>query len=792
VPHCAANRFSNLRPSNAVATAQFFFHNIGLVTFQTATMKENNHHFINDQSETSHPTALVSSKTPSTSPTAKNSTISESKFPNPVCNICGVGRISNQLNAVLELSGQFTSCGELEAAGLIGQIPPSTCDSLQDPSFLASCECSTSVRTNEYNTTISSANTTLLMPTFSPTELVPSLIPTNNPTAKPSVSHSMLPSVHPSILITTIEPSKVDLPSLRPSSSPSSSTQDLAITAPSLSSTTLQPVRWKEPTSSTLDSDLDLMFSSGNSEGDVLNVDNDAKPNAGLGIGLGLLVITPLAILVIVIIFEIKRRQRTRNRNKTILPLRSTATQKAHVLRRTRNGAMSVQIIPPTNATKVCDVTERKKSIPRVSSKTEISAKDARAKREMKAATIAYIATLQSTQTARCALATNATSSGATNEMNGEVRSRNQAMLSIKSAPTQTDHVTSQIATGARKIQMDTSVPTTSATSVGAASETKEASSLKSEKRVKRVGSEKEMKDVPSHVATFPDVKSEKRAISTPKERSANNANEAKESKEATDDVATERVHVTRQSATIVPNPQNVRCSLSSATSINAATERMEAVTDVARASSLNSEISAKDELKEETGNGDTSTDNMNAIKRADSTHSSGSISSERRAESEAKESKEATDDADTCKKESRVKNTNCEKEDHSASTPSSAVKKTDATTFYEMLSTLATSTDNMNAIKRADSTHSSGSISSERSAKSAEIEAKESDADTSRKESRVKNTNCEKEDHSASTTSSAVKKTDATTFYEMLSTLQHVFDCNGDTAAWTGENEER
>jgi hypothetical protein len=48
-------------------------------------------------------------------------------------------------------------------------------------------------------------------------------------------------------------------------------------------------------------------------------------------------------------------------------------------------------------------------------------------------------------------------------------------------------------------------------------------------------------------------------------------------------------------------------------------------------------------------------------------------------------------------------------------------VKKTDATTFYEMLSTLATSTDNMNAIKRADSTHSSGSISSERSAKSAE-----------------------------------------------------------------------
>eukprot|EP00984_Skeletonema_dohrnii_P019639 scaffold9443_cov162-Skeletonema_dohrnii-CCMP3373.AAC.3 len=673
---------------------------------------------MNDEKESSYP----STPTPSTSrsPTLNRSTSSETTFPFPVCNICGVENDVGQPNAVLELSGQSISCGELQAAGLIGQIAATSCIDILDSSLMAPCECSTTVMTNEYNTTKPSATPTLLMLTSPPIDLVPSHIPTYTSIVKPSSR----PFVPPSLLITTIEPTiaaKVDLPSQRPSSSPSSSTHhDLAITAPSPSSTTTtkKPTPSKNPSSSSLESDL--VFSSGNIEGDLLSEDDNSEANAGVGIGMGLLVITPLAILVLGIIYEIKRRQRRRNRNKTVLPLRNTPISKDHVTAHKRQNATRVQntqnvrSIPTTNAAGKDAVKETMKALTRVdiaSSSKEISTKCASFVKETKEAT-ADVATSQTS-----APTTGTTRASDAKEKN-EAATRVDIARSLKRVDSDKDASAGQEmknATGGgdsvQNNQIARSIPTTSKASAEAeaAAETKKAAihvgiasnlnreiSVKDAIVVRETNESSDEISVNSSSSTRSSGSIQSMTSLIIRKRPKNLS--AKETKESSASIATQKDHVTRQIAAVVQRTQTqtARDSSRSTIRVGAATEAKEVVAGVDFANRSKSEISTKGasaekETKEATSANATTLPDEVSVNSSSSTQSSESIQSMtsfaikiKRTKSviAAKDLKKDIDDVDvsTSPDKTRVKNT---------TNSSRIVKKDDAATFFEMLSTL-------------------------------------------------------------------------------------------------------
>jgi len=629
--------------------------------------------------------------------------------------------ISNPWVHLLELSGQSISCGELQAAGLIGKIAATSCIDILDSSLMAPCQCSTTVMTNEYNTTKPSATPTLLMPTSPPIDLVPSHIPTYTSIMKPSSR----PSVPPSLLITTIEPTiaaKVDLPSQRPSSSPSSSTHhDLAITVLSPSSTTTKkptPSKTpsKNPSSSSLESDL--VFSSGNNEGDLLNEDDNSEANAGVGIGMGLLVITPLAILVLGIIYEIRRRQRRRNRNKTVLPLRNTPISKDPVTAHTRQNATRVQntqnvrSIPTTNEGGKDAVKETTKTLTRVDT-GEMSTKCASFVKETKEET-ANVATSQSIrpQIITSAPTTGKTSASDATEMN-EAVTRVDIDRSLKRVSIDKDASVGQEmknATGGgdsvQNTQIARSIPTTSKASAEAAAETKKAatdvgiaSSLDREISVKDAivvretneSSDEMSVNSSSSTRSSGSIQSMTSLIiqKSPKNLSA------KETKESSASIATQKDHVTRQIAAVVQRTQTQtdRDSSRSTISVGAATEAKEVVAGVDIANRSESEItkgaSAEKEMKEATNANATTLPDEVSVNSSSSTQSSESIQSmtsliiqkSPKSVIAAKDLKKDIDDVDVSSSpdKTRVKNTNS----------SRIVKKDDAATFFEMLSTL-------------------------------------------------------------------------------------------------------
>jgi len=658
---------------------------------------------MNDEKESSYPSTPTPSTASSRSPTLNRSTSSETTFPFPVCNICGVENDVGQPNAVLELSGQSISCGELQAAGLIGQIAATSCIDILDSSLMAPCQCSTTVMTNEYNTTKPSATPTLLMPTSPPIDLVPSHIPTYTSIVKPSSR----PSVPPSLFITTIEPTiaaKVDLPSQRPSPSPSSSTHhDHAITAPSPSSTTTtkKPTPSKNPSSSSLESDL--VFSSGNNEGDLLNEDDNSEANAGVGIGMGLLVITPLAILVLGIIYEIKRRQRRRNRNKTVLPLRNTPI------------SQNVRSIPTTNAAGKDAVKETTKAVTRVdiaerSTKCERSAKCASFVKETKEAT-ANVATSQSIRPQiTSAPTTGKTSASDATEKNEAVtrvdidRSLKRVSIDKDASVGQEMKNTSGDGDSVQNLQVVRSIPTTCKASAEAAAETKKAATLGTASNLNR---EISVKDaiVVRETNESSDEMSVNSSSSTRSSGSIQSMTSliiqqspknlsAKETKESSASIATQKDHVTRQIAAVVQRTQTQtdRDSSRSTISVGAATEAKEVVAGVDIANRSKSEItkgaSAEKEMKEATNANATTLPDEVSVNSSSSTQSSESIQSmtsfaikSTKSVIAAKALKKDIDDVDvsTSPDKTRVKNTNS----------SRIVKKDDAATFFEMLSTL-------------------------------------------------------------------------------------------------------
>jgi hypothetical protein len=138
---------------------------------------------------------------------------------------------------------------------------------------------------------------------------------------------------------------------------------------------------------------------------------------------------------------------------------------------------------------------------------------------------------------------------------------------------------------------------------------------------------------------------------------------------------------------------------------------------------------------------------------------------------SEAKESKKATADVDAQSEEIIVKNAGAAKETKKATTDVSTLPDDD-----EMMSVKSSSS--------SISSQSSGSVMSmtslviERGAKSVSDAKGSREAtdyvgtSTDKSRARVKNSN---------NSSRIVKKDDAVTFFDMLSTLQIFFDCNGD-----------
>ncbi|KAK1735179.1 hypothetical protein QTG54_014245 [Skeletonema marinoi] len=675
-------------------------------------MKENQQNLdaveeMNDEKESSYPSTPTPSTASSRSPTLNSSTSSETMFPFPVCNICGVENDVGQPNAVLEVSGQSISCGELQAAGLIGKIAATSCIDILDSSLMAPCQCSTTVMTNEYNTTKPSATPTLLMPTSPPIDLVPSHIPTYTSIVKPSSR----PTVPPSLFITRIEPTiaaKVDLPSQRPSPSPSSSTHhDLAITAPSPSSTTTKkPTPSKNPSSSSLESDL--VFSSRNNEGDLLNEDDNSEANAGVGIGMGLLVITPLAILVLGIIYEIKRRQRRRNRNKTVLPLRNTPISKDPVTAHKRQNATRVQntqnvrSIPTTNAAVKDAAKETTKAVTRVDTASRRSAKCASFVKETKEAT-ANVATSQSIrpQIITSAPTTGKTSASDATEMNEAVtrvdidRSLKRVSIDKDASVGQEMKNTSGGGDSVQNIQVVRSIPTTCKASAEAAAETKKAATHVGNAIVVRESNESSDEMSVNSSSSTRSSGSIQSMTSLIIQKTSKNLS-AKETKESSASIATQKDHVTRQIAAVVQRTQTqtARDSSRSTISVGAATEAKEVVAGVDIANRSKSEISTKgasaeNETKEATNTNATNLPDEVSVNSSNSTQSSESIQSmtsliiqkSPKSVIAAKDLKKDIDDVDVSSSpdKTRVKNTNS----------SRIVKKDDAATFFEMLSTL-------------------------------------------------------------------------------------------------------
>ena len=600
---------------------------------------------------------------------------------------------------------------------------------------------STTAMTNEYNTTTPTATPTLLVPSLHPIDLASSLIPTHHLTTKPSAGPSQPPSVAPSPLITTFEPTiakveVVDRPSLRPSTSPSSSTQNgLAVIMTSPSSATLlssKPTLRNEPTSSSLESDL--VFSSGNSEGDLPNVNGNSEPNAGVGIGMGLLVVTPLVILVVGIIYEIKRRKRRRNRKKTILPLRSTPTPKDLVMTHTRQNATSIQdrqIIGSDLITRLADKATKAVICER-------SAKSTHAIKETKEAT-ADVATSQNIRPQiRASVPITSTTSASDAKETQDVASRVGMSESLK-----------------REMSIkDTSAPNMSTTSASDAEDT--------HKDVCRVGISESLK----------------------KEMSTKDTRAVKEMKNVT-------------SGALFQNTQIVASAPTTSIESAGAVKRKKAATDSGVASNLKKEIVVKDARKQAiTAVAATFSDEM-SVSSSISTKSSGSIQSMTRFVIKSMKNLSANE-----KRESTTDATN--QEDHATRQFTQIIQSTQEESFTIETSTIGESRPkseisakhaNAEKVTREEGeytldTRSSSSTQSSESIQSMTrfaISSTESVVETTAKNKaddrgvgRTDDANMENSTNS----SRIVKKDDAVTFFEMLSTLQHYFDCNVDISA--------
>eukprot|EP00986_Skeletonema_menzelii_P009337 scaffold4236_cov133-Skeletonema_menzelii.AAC.5 len=583
--------------------------------------------------------------------------------------------------------------------------------------------------TNEYNATAPA----LPMPTSPPTEFVTSHVPTHNSTTKPSASPSMLSSyVAPLELVrphlpthnSTTKPSaghsllpSVDLPSRKTSLSPSSSAHN------DLMATTHLSNKRKQPTSSSLESDL--AFSSGNSEGDLLNVNDSSEPNAGLGIGMGLLIITPLAMLVVGIIFEIKRRQR--RRKKVILPLRNSHIPKDRVTKRKRQDAAShwesfypltpiwvqgtrgTRTAPTTGVAAKDTAKVTPKAVATRSSKRAISAKGTDAVKETKEVT-ADVAPFQSirpqiitSSPTKCT--TSASGAEETNEDVSCIEICRNLKREICTKNASAIQETKDLAGDGA--QIDASAPITSNESIGADIETKKAathvataSSGEREISVNDVRVERETKDASTDVAstTFDEV-SASSSISTHTsgsvesmtgliiKRSPKNLS-VKKSTESTDSADMQQDCVTRQIETIAESTQKQTVRDKSEGDV---AEFNDLVAGDDRISSRSkNEIGAKGANAKTTNEATTADTNTLpdevSVKRSSSTQSSESIQSmtsyvikSTKSLIETKDSKNDSVDAPT--DETRAEN----------STNSSRIVKMDgaATSFSEMLSNL-------------------------------------------------------------------------------------------------------
>lgn len=546
------------------------------------------------------------------------------------------------------------------------------------------------------------------------------------------------------------------------------------MTYPSSTIRSSKPTLRNEPTTSSLDGDL--VFSSGNSEGDLPNVNGNSEPNAGVGIGFGLLVVTPLVILVVGIIYEIKRRKRRRKRKKAILPLQNTPIPKDVAMTHTRQNAASVQgrqIIRSAPITRVADKTTKAEIC-------EISAKGTDAMKETKEATAA-VATFQKI----------------------------------------------------RSLQIRRSVPTMSTTSASDAKETQKATSRvgisESLKKFKDTSAVQRMRGVTGDAKeTRKDVscdgisKSLKREISTKdtsapimSRTSASGANEPQKaasrvgiSESLKKELSTNDTSAVQEMKRVTGDGDTFQQSSAPTTSTESAgaVENKKAATDSGVVSSLKREIVAKETRKKEATTVVTATFSAEmSVSSSISTQSSGSIQSmtsfaiKSTKNLGAKKTKESIADVTTHEdhatrqitknvhQSTQEETVRVETSESGESRPTSEISAKDANvekvTREEY--TLSTITPDEVCVQSSSSTQSSESIQSMtrfaiKSTKrvietNAKKEADDEGVSTSTDDTKVV---------TAINSSRIVKKDDAATFFEMLSNLQHFFDCNVDISA--------
>ncbi len=688
---------------------------------------------------------------------------------------------------------------EIESSYLPTLTPPKAPSSSSAANYSTSLE-STTAMTNEYNASTPTATPTLMVPSSHPIDLVPSHIPTHNVTTKTSAGPSLLPSVAPSPLNTTFEPTieKVDRPSLRPSTSPSLSAQSgLAVTMTSPTSTTLvssKPTLRNEPEISSLDSDL--VFSSGNSEEDLLNInDGDSEPNAGVGIGFGLLLVAPLVILVVGIICEIKRRKRRRKRKKKeILPLRNTPIPKDHVMAHTRQDAMSIrdiQIIRSVPATYVAGKeaeAESRKAASRLGVSESLKRfKDKSAVQEMRNVTGA------AKDTNKTANRVSMFESVKRDISNTDTSAPNMSRTSVSDAK--------MTQTAASRVGVSESLKRFKDTSAVKEMRNVTGDAKKTQKAASNVGISKSLtkRETNTKVASAPIMSRTSASDAKETQKAASRAGicESLKKEKSTNDtsVVQEIKDVTGNGDTPFQNTQIAASALTmskerTTSKESGAIEKKNAATDSGVASSKNEATT----VVAATFPGDVS------VSSSISTKSSGSIQSMTRYAIKtknlgAKETKESTADPATGTQKDHATrqltkiapNTNeetviAETSAGGESRPKSEISAKDASAekVTRKEYTLDTGTLDEISVRSSSSTQSSESVQSmtrftTKSTKSVtETKAKKEVGD------KVVDTKVENSKNSAR----IVKKDDAANFFEMLSTLQQFFDCNVDISS--------
>merc|ERR1712238_510112 len=128
------------------------------------------------------------------------------RFPEGGCNVCGDGKCISQPNAIFKFNAnsEESTCGELQEAGLDGQIGPSQCpnfqEAIREDLLFINCECTTTGVVPTVALTAAPTQHPSVAPTVASTAApskVPTKVPTKTPSMTPTSSTTKVPTDKP-------------------------------------------------------------------------------------------------------------------------------------------------------------------------------------------------------------------------------------------------------------------------------------------------------------------------------------------------------------------------------------------------------------------------------------------------------------------------------------------------------------------------------------------------------------------------------------------------------------------